>query len=119
MADPVVHLTNGVPDAGTGNVTTLGMLLPVAKTGLPTPAADGTNVPALFDKLGKQIISGSLRELRDSVGNVTVTNSTSATTFIPGVSSQYVDIYGLALTNTSATTATEVLISDDTKTYPI
>lgn len=27
MADPVVHLTNGVPDSGTGNVTTLGQTL--------------------------------------------------------------------------------------------
>lgn len=27
MADPVVHITNGVPDAGTGNITTLGQTL--------------------------------------------------------------------------------------------
>jgi hypothetical protein len=27
MADPVVHLTNGVPDSGTGNITTLGQTL--------------------------------------------------------------------------------------------
>lgn len=27
MADPVVHLTNGIPDSGTGNVTTLGQTL--------------------------------------------------------------------------------------------
>src|SRR6516165_7046829 len=25
MADPIVHITNGVPDSGTGNITTLGM----------------------------------------------------------------------------------------------
>lgn len=27
MADPVVHLTNGVPDSGTGNITTLGAVV--------------------------------------------------------------------------------------------
>jgi len=27
MADPVVHITNGIPDLGTGNITTLGMTL--------------------------------------------------------------------------------------------
>lgn len=27
MADPVVHLTSGVPDSGTGNITTLGQVL--------------------------------------------------------------------------------------------
>lgn len=27
MADPVVHITNGVPDSGTGNITTLGQVL--------------------------------------------------------------------------------------------
>lgn len=27
MADPVVHITNGVPDSGTGNITTLGQTL--------------------------------------------------------------------------------------------
>lgn len=27
MADPVVHITNGVPDGGTGNITTLGQVL--------------------------------------------------------------------------------------------
>lgn len=32
MADPVVHLTAGVPDSGTGNITTLGQLAGVAGT---------------------------------------------------------------------------------------
>ena len=27
MADPVVHITNGIPDSGTGNITTLGQTL--------------------------------------------------------------------------------------------
>lgn len=32
MADPVVHLTGGIPDSGTGNVTTLGQLATAAGT---------------------------------------------------------------------------------------
>src|SRR6516225_11860293 len=32
MADPVVHITAGVPDAGTGNITTLGQTIPPAGT---------------------------------------------------------------------------------------
>lgn len=27
MADPIVHITNGIPDSGTGNISTLGMLM--------------------------------------------------------------------------------------------
>jgi hypothetical protein len=27
MADPVVHITNGIPDSGTGNITTLGSVV--------------------------------------------------------------------------------------------
>jgi hypothetical protein len=32
MADPVVHITNGLPDLGTGNITTLGLTIPPAGT---------------------------------------------------------------------------------------
>lgn len=34
MADPVVHITNGIPDSGTGNITTLGAVV--------TALSDGT-----------------------------------------------------------------------------
>src|SRR6516164_4858608 len=27
MADPIVHITSGLPDSGTGNITTLGMTI--------------------------------------------------------------------------------------------
>lgn len=40
MADPVVHMTAGVPDSGTGNITTLGMLL--ASSGNPLAASPDT-----------------------------------------------------------------------------
>jgi hypothetical protein len=32
MADPIVHITSGIPDAGTGNITTLGLTIPPAGT---------------------------------------------------------------------------------------
>jgi hypothetical protein len=32
MADPVVHITNGLPDLGTGNITTLGLTIPPVGT---------------------------------------------------------------------------------------
>jgi hypothetical protein len=100
MADPVVHLTNGVPDSGTGNITTLGALLPIAKTTQPSAGTDGNVVPALFDKLGKQVVVGSLREQKGA--QVTVLTTTTAVAITPSVSA-YVDIYGLILSNTSAT----------------
>ena len=40
MADPVVHITNGVPDSGTGNITTLGAV--VAALGTPMQASGGS-----------------------------------------------------------------------------
>lgn len=40
MSDPVVHITNGVPDSGTGNITTLGAV--VTALGTPMQASGGT-----------------------------------------------------------------------------
>lgn len=50
MADPVVHLTNGVPDSGTGNVTTLGQVLLALQSlagALFAKVTDGTNTAAV------------------------------------------------------------------------
>src|SRR6516162_3208850 len=45
MADPVVHITNGLPDSGTGNITTLGQTIPPTGTTTTTvvggPLAQG------------------------------------------------------------------------------
>ena len=32
MADPIVHITSGVPDSGTGNITTLGLTIQAQST---------------------------------------------------------------------------------------
>ena len=50
MADPVVHITNGVPDGGTGNITTLGQHLAALQAAATAPFAkltDGTNSPTI------------------------------------------------------------------------
>src|SRR6185312_14649884 len=50
MSDPVVHITNGVPDSGTGNITTLGQHLSAIQTVGTAPFAkvtDGTNTAAV------------------------------------------------------------------------
>jgi hypothetical protein len=67
MADPVVHLTNGVPDAGTGNITTLGQTLLDganvtigAKADAKSTATDAT--PASAISIWKQI-SASVQAL--------------------------------------------------------
>ena len=54
---------------------------------------------------------------RDTVASVIVSGTTAAATLaFRRIASIYTDIYGL-ITNIHATTATEVLISDGTKTY--
>lgn len=67
MADPVVHLTNGVPDSGTGNVTTLGETLTDganATLGITTGAAVITDATGTLQQylrgLVKQWIAGTL-----------------------------------------------------------
>lgn len=50
MADPVVHITNGVPDSGTGNITTLGQVLAAIQSlagSLFAKITDGTNTASV------------------------------------------------------------------------
>jgi hypothetical protein len=69
-------------------------------------------VGALFDKSGKQVTVGAIRSLK-AVQATTITSSTSPVTIVTAVASLFTDIYGLVLTNTSAT-GTEVVIGDGT-----
>lgn len=48
MADPVVHLTAGVPDSGTGNVTTLGQV--IDPTNGPAAIKAASTSPVATDK---------------------------------------------------------------------
>lgn len=84
----------------------------VGKTANPTAVTDGQRVNATFDKLGKQICVGAIRDLK-GMQQTQISASTSETTIITAVASTFVDLYGLILANTGATT-TKVSIRDDT-----
>jgi hypothetical protein len=99
-------VANGSGD--TGNPVKFGGL---AKTSNSTAVSDGQRVNALFSKHGKQIVSGSLRELKGR--QVTTITDTSGHTIVNAVVSTYCDLYGLILTNTGAS-ATKVTVSDGT-----
>lgn len=83
-----------------------------AKTANPTAVTDGQVVNATFDKLGKQVVVGSVRDLKANQVT-TITSSTSETTIVTAVASTFLDLYGLIITNTSAT-AVNVAIKDVT-----
>ena len=93
----------------TANPLTVGGL---AKTANPTAVTDGQVVNQLHDKLGKQVVVGALRELKDRQAT-TITSSTSETTVVTAISGVFADIYGCIIANTSAT-ATTVSFKDAT-----
>jgi len=84
----------------------------IAKTANITAVANNDRVNATFDKLGKQVTVGSLRDLKANQVT-TITSSTTETTIVASVSSVFVDLYGIIITNTSAT-AVNVAIKDAT-----
>lgn len=84
----------------------------LAKTANPSAASDGNMTTVLLDKLGKQIVVGSIRDLK--VNQITtITASASETTVLTAVASTFLDVYGVIVTNTSATAVT-VAFKDST-----
>ena len=84
----------------------------IGHTANPTAVTDGQRVAATFDKLGKQVCVGSIRDMK--INQVTtITSSTSETTIVTAVASTFLDLYGLIISNKSAT-ATLVTIKDST-----
>ena len=66
MADPVVHITNGIPDLGTGNITTLGMTLSDGANGTL-----GSTVDVAVAAGAAGTINAHLRSIsRDLVGGI-------------------------------------------------
>lgn len=105
---PVVgNIANGSLDSG--NPVKIGG---VGKTANPSAVTDGQRVNALFDKLGKQVVVGAVRDLKGNQ-QTTITSSTSETTIITSVSSVFLDVYGIIVSNTSAT-ACAVTVKDAT-----
>lgn len=84
----------------------------IAKTANPSAASDGNLTGILLDKLGKQVVVGSIRDLK--VNQVTtITTSAAETTVLTAVASTFLDVYGVIVTNTSATAVT-VAFKDST-----
>lgn len=99
--------SSGASDAG--NPVKIGG---IAKTANPTAVTDGQRVNAIFDKLGKQVVVGAIRDLK-GMQSTTITSSTAETTIVTAVASTFLDLFGLVITNTSAT-ITKVTIKDST-----
>lgn len=73
-----------------------------ARTTNPTAVADADRVNFIADKLGKQVVVGSVRDLK--VNQITtITASTAETTVVTAVASTFLDVYGVIVSNTSAT----------------
>jgi len=103
----VGEIASGTTDSG--NPQKIGGL---AKTANPTAVSDGQRVTAIFDKLGKQVVVGALRDLK-KLQTTTITTTTETTIVTAGSSGVFNDIYGLTISNTSGT-AVNVAIKDST-----
>jgi len=84
----------------------------LAATSNPTPVTNGTTVPAMVDKMGRQVVIQG--HARDLVGIASLSSSSSsAVSFISaGAAGVFNDITSLVITNTTAT-ATIVTLSDN------
>lgn len=83
-----------------------------AYTANPTAVVSADRSDFITDKLGKQVTVGSIRELKVQQ-TTTITTTTETTILTAGAAGVFHDVYGLILTNTSAT-ATVVSIKDAT-----
>jgi hypothetical protein len=100
-------VANGSVDSG--NPVKIGG---VASTSTTAAVTNGQRVNAEFSKTGKQVVIGALRE-QITNQQTTITSSTVETTIVTADATYFLDLYGLILTNTSAT-ATKVTIKDAT-----
>lgn len=83
-----------------------------ARTTNPTAVSDADRSNFITDKLGKQVVVGSIRDLKGTQ-QTAITSSTSETTIVTAIASTFCDVYGIVITNTSAT-ACNVTIKDST-----
>lgn len=99
---------SGASDAG--NPLKIGGL---AKTTNPTAVTDGQRVAATFDKQGKLVAVGAIRQLKGKQKPAAITTTTETTIVTAGGAGVFNDVYSILITNTSAT-ATFVDIRDST-----
>lgn len=120
MADPTVHITNGVPDSGTGNITTLGQTLLDganvtigAKGDTAWVSGSGSMIAilkAIVGSLGAALAAGT-----NLIGKVGFDQTTAGTT--NGVSVAYVGANAvLAGSGATGTGAQRVTVATDQAT---
>ncbi len=85
----------------------------IAKQTNPTPVADGQRVGSLYDDVGRQVVTLSIRDLK--VVQQTNITSTTSTIVLASASALFLDVYGCVISNGSGTTCT-ITIKDDTTT---
>lgn len=103
----VGNISSGTTDAG--KPVKIGG---VAHTASPTAVTDGQRVDFVGDKVGKQVVVGSIRDLKVQQ-QTTITASTSETTVLTAVASNFLDVYGVIVAN-SSTTIVNVTFKDST-----
>jgi hypothetical protein len=91
----------------TGNPVRIGA---IGRLTNPTAVADGQVANLITDKLGKLVAVQSIRDLKGDAP-LTISASIAETTLIAAVASTFIDVYGVIVTNTSAT-ACEVVFRD-------
>ena len=74
----------------------------VARTSNPTAVTNGQRVNGIFDKLGKQVVVGALRDVK-GVQKTSITTNTETTVLTAGAAGVFNDVYAIVLTNKSAT----------------
>lgn len=84
----------------------------VASSATPTKVSASQRVAAWLGLRGEIVAVGATRENKGKQ-HTTITSSTSETTVVTAVASTFLDLYGLVLSNTSAT-ATNVTLRDGT-----
>jgi hypothetical protein len=90
-------VASGATDSG--NPVEIGGL---AKTTNPTAVTDGQRVAATFDKQGKLVAVGALRQLKGRQ-KTSITTNTATTVVTAGGAGVFNDVYAIVLTNKSAT----------------
>jgi hypothetical protein len=83
MADPVVHITNGLPDLGTGNITTLGLTIPPAGT-TTTSVQGGPMAQGAVTSAPPTYITGQVNALSLTTGGLLRVDGSGATQPISG-----------------------------------
>jgi hypothetical protein len=74
----------------------------VARTSNPTAVTNGQRVNGIFDKLGKMVVVGALRDVK-GVQKTSITTNTETTVVTAGTAGVFNDVYAIVLTNKSAT----------------